>query len=122
MKKKQLAGAGLLFILISAFLGGYDSPLTGIALVAGMILLSLGCFLWAFKLPWYVSLTIGGVVFAAACFAGVYVPLIVRQKHVGDETPGFLIYLINFTLGVPGAVLISAGVASLLSSSKKRSK
>ena len=34
-------------------LQGFDSPVTWIALVAGMILLFIGCFSWAYKLHWY---------------------------------------------------------------------
>jgi len=56
-------------------------------------------------------LAIGGMLLATACLAGVYVPLIIGRGFVDGETPGFLIHLINFTLGVPGIVLILAGVA-----------
>ena len=107
MKKTWLVGTGLLLILIAMFLQGFDSPATGIALVAGIILLFIGCFSWVCKLPWYVALTIGGMMLAAACFAEMYVPLIISQKYVGDERPAFLIHLIYYTLGLPGIVLIS---------------
>ena len=106
---------GLLFILFSGFLGFRDSPATPMILVTGMVFLVLGCFPWAYKLPSYVALAIGGTLLAAACLAGVYVPLIIGHNapYIEDvgEIVGFFIHLINFTLGVPGIVLILAGVA-----------
>jgi hypothetical protein len=107
MKKTWLVGTGLLLILIAMFLQGFDSPATGIALVAGIILLFIGCFSWVCKLPWYVALTIGGMMLAATYFAGIYIPLIVKDQFVGDERNEFLVHLIYYTLGLPGIVLIS---------------
>jgi hypothetical protein len=115
MKKRWLVGAGLLLIFIAMILQGSDSPATVIALVAGMILMFLGCFSWAYKLHWYVALTIGGMMLVAAYFAGAYIPLIVSYR--GEDMPGFFIHLVNFALGIPAIVLISAGVASLFRSS-----
>ena len=111
MKKTLLASAGLLLIFIAMILQGADSPATGITLVAGMILLFRGCFSWACKLPWYVALTIGWMLFVAAYSASLWVPLIVPYR--GEDMPGFFIHLIYFTLGVPGAVLILAGFTRL---------
>ncbi len=108
--KIKLVGAGFFFILTAMFLLGFDSPATGIALVAGIILLFLGCFRWACKLLWYVPLMIGGMLLVAAYFAGVYIPLIVSDRS--EDMPGALINLVYFTLGVPGIVLMVAGVAS----------
>ena len=102
---------GLLFILFAMFLVFDNSPAVPMTLVTGMVFLVLGCFPWAYKLPSYVALAIGGTLLAAAGLAGVYVPLIIGHGFVDGETPGFLIHLINFTLGVPGIVLILAGVA-----------
>ena len=102
---------GLLFILFAMFLVFGDSPAVPMTLVTGMVFLVLGWFPWAYKLPSYVALAIGGTLLAAARLAGVYVPLIIGRGFVDGETPGFLIHLINFTLGVPGIVLILAGVA-----------
>jgi len=102
---------GLLFILFAMFLVFGDSPAVPMILVTGMVFLFLGCFPWAYKLPSYVALAVGGTLIAAACLAGLYVPLIIGRGFVDGETPGFLIHLINFTLGVPGIVLILAGVA-----------
>jgi hypothetical protein len=113
---------GLLFILFAMFLVSGDSPAAPITLVTGMVFLFLGCFLWAYKLPWYVALAVGGTLLAAACLAGVYVPLIIGRGFVDGETPGFLIHLINFTLGMPGIILILAGVARFLPFKKKRIK
>jgi len=101
---------GLMLLFFAMLLWGFDSPFTGIALLAGMVSLLLGCFLWAHKLPWHVALAIGGTTFAAAWFAGVYVPLIVSYR--GEDMPGFLIHLLNCTLGVPGIALILAGTVS----------
>jgi hypothetical protein len=105
-----LNALGLLLILFAMFLAFGDSPAVAITLVTGIVLLILGCFPWAYKLPSYVALAIGGMMLAAAYLAGVYVPLIVSPEFVGDETPEFLIHLTNFTLGVPGTVLILAGI------------
>ena len=104
---------GLLLILLAMFLAFGDSPAVPITLLTGIVFLILGCFPWSYKLPWYVALAIGGMLLAAACLAGVYVPLIIGRDFVDGETPGFLIHLTNFTLGVPGIVLIIAGVARL---------
>lgn len=109
--KIKLVGAGFLCILIAWFLIGFDSPATGIALVAGMILLLLGCFRWACKLPWYVPLVIGGMLVVAAYFACIYIPLIVSDRS--EDMPGALINLVYLMLGVPGIVLLLAGVASV---------
>jgi len=102
---------GLLLILFAMYLAFGDSPAIPMILVTGMVFLFLGCFPWAYKLPSYVALAVGGTLLAAACLAGVYVPLIIGRGFVDGETAGFLIHLINFTLGVPGIVLILAGVA-----------
>ncbi len=102
---------GLLFILFAMFLAFGDSPVIPMTLVTGIVFLFLGCFPCAYKLPSYVALAVGGILLAAACLAGVYVPLIIGRGFVDGETTGFLIHLINFTLGVPGIVLILAGVA-----------
>lgn len=111
--KIKLVGAGLVFIIIAWLLLGFDSPATGIALVTGMILLLLGCFPWACKLPWYVPSIIGGMLLVAAYFAYVYIPLIVGNKFEGyEDMPGALVNLIYFTVGIPGVVLMLAGVAS----------
>lgn len=114
MKRILLVGTGLLLILIAMFLQGYDSPLTGIALVAGIILLFIGLFSWACKLPWYVVLTIGGILFVAAYTTGMYVPLFVKDRCVGDERNEFLAHLIFFAVGVPGVVFILAGLTRLI--------
>ena len=75
--------AGGLLIFFAMILWGFDSPLTVIVLLTGMGSLLLGCFLWAHKLPWHAALIIGGIMFAAAWFAAVYVPLIVSYKGEG---------------------------------------
>ena len=106
-----LKAVGLLLILFAMFLAFGDSPAVLMTLVTGMVFLVLGCFPWAYKLPSYVALAVGGTLLAAACLAKVYVPLIIGRGFVDGEIPGFLIHLINFTLGVPGIVLILAGVA-----------
>ena len=108
--KIKLVCAGLLFFIIAWLLQGSDSPVTGVSLVTGMILLLLGCFRWACKLPWYVPLTIGGMLVVAAYFAGVYLSLIVSGKS--EDWPGALINLVYYILAVPGIVLMLAGVAS----------
>ncbi len=102
---------GLLFILFSGFLGFRDSPATPMILVTGMVFLVLGCFPWAYKLPSYVALAIGGTLLAAAGLARVYVPLIIGRGFGDGETHAFFTALINITIGVPGIVLILAGVA-----------
>lgn len=104
--------AGLLFILFAMFLVFDDSPAVLIILMTGIFFLVIGYFPWAYKLPSYMALAIGGMLFAAACLAGVYVPLIIGHGFVDGEIPGFLIHLANFMLGVPGVVLILSGVAS----------
>jgi len=107
MKRIKLAGAGLLLILIAMFLLGYDSPVTGITYVAGVILLITGCFSWACKLHWYVALAIGVMMLATTYFAGIYIPQIVTDRFVGDERNEFLIHLISSVLFWPGILLIS---------------
>ena len=108
--KTKFVGAGFLLILIAWLFQGFDSPFTGIALVAGMFLLLLGCIRWVRKLPWYIPLTIGGILVAAAYFAGAYIPR--RISDSSEDMPGALINLAYFALGVPGIVLMLAGVAS----------
>lgn len=110
MKRTKLVGAGLLLILIAMFLWGCDSPVTGIALLAGIVLLFIGCFSWARKLRWYVALAIGGLLLTTAWLASIYIPQIVIDRVVGDERNGFLVHLIFFELGVPGIALILAGL------------
>jgi len=102
---------GLLFILFADYLVFSDSLAVPMTLVTGMVFLVLGWFPWAYKLPSYVALAIGGTLLAAACLAGVYVPLIIGRGFVDGEIVGFSIHLTNFTLGVPGIALILAGVA-----------
>ena len=102
---------GLMLLFFAMILWGFNSPLTVPALLAGMALLFLGGFLWAHKLPWQAALMIGGIMFAAAWFAAVYVPLFVSYK--GEDMPGFVIHLLNVTLGVPGIALILAGFANV---------
>ena len=109
-----LSAVGLLFILFAMILVFDDSPAVPMTLVTGMVFLFLGYFPWAYKLPSHVALAIGGILLAAARLAGVYVPLIIGSGFVDGEIPGFLINLISFTLGVPGIILILAGVASLI--------
>lgn len=109
-----LNAAGLLFILFAMYLVFSDSTAVLMTLVTGIVFLFLGCFPWAYKLPSYMALAAGGTLLAAACLAGVYVPLIIGRGFVDGETSGFLIHLINFTLGVPGIVLILAGVARFI--------
>ena len=113
MKRIKLVGAGFLLILIAMFLWGCDSPVTGIALLAGMILLFIGCFSWARKLHWYVALAIGGLMLTTAWLAGIYIPQIVIDRVVGDERNEFLVHLISVELGVPGIALILTGFANL---------
>ena len=103
---------GLLFILFAMLLVFDDSPAVPMILMTGIFFLILGCFPWAYKLPSYMALAIGGTLLAAACLAGVYVPLIIGRGFVDGEIPGFLIHLANFMLGVPGIVLILAGIVS----------
>lgn len=111
---------GLMLLFFAMILWGFNSPLTVIVLLAGMASLLLGCFLWAHKLPWHAALIIGGIMFAAAWFAAVYVPLIVSYK--GEDMPGFVIHLLNVTLGVPGIALILAGIANLFRRLRSRLK
>ncbi|MHC4676573.1 MAG: kelch repeat-containing protein [Planctomycetota bacterium] len=106
------SAVGLLFILFAMILVFDDSPAVSMTLVTGMVFLVLGSFPWAYKLPSYVALAIGGTLLAAARLAGVYVPLIIGRGFVDGEIHGFLIHLINFTLGVPGIILILAGIVS----------
>ncbi|VGO15837.1 hypothetical protein PDESU_04424 [Pontiella desulfatans] len=105
---------GLMLLFFAMLLWGFDSPLTGSALLAGMVFLLIGGFVWARKLPWQVALAIGGTTFAAACFAEAYVPLIVSYQ--GEDMPGFLIHLLNFTLGVPGIAIMLAAVVNIFRS------
>jgi N-acetylneuraminic acid mutarotase len=108
-----VSAVGLLFIFFAMILVSSNSPAVSMTLVTGMVFLVLGCFSWAYKLPSYVALAIGGTLLAAAYLAGVYVPLFVPFPPAGpDDAAGFLIHLINFTLGMPGIILILAGVAS----------
>ena len=108
-----VSAVGLLFIFFAMILGFSDWTAVPMTLLTGMVFLVLGCFPWAYKLPSYVALAIGGTLLAAACLAGVYVPLFVPFPPAGpDDAAGFLIHLINFTLGMPGIILILAGVAS----------
>lgn len=107
MKRIKLVGAGFLLILIAMFLQGFDSPVTGIALVAGVILLITGCFSWASKLHWVVALVIGVMMLATTYLAGIYIPVIVKDRFVGDERNEFLVHLIGSILFWPGIVLIS---------------
>lgn len=102
---------GLIFILFAMFLWGYNSSTTPVTLVVGTIIFAIGCFPWAYRLPSYVSLIAGVVFLSAAWLAGAYVPLIIRYKFAGDETPAFIIHQINFTFGVFGIALILAGAA-----------
>ena len=107
MKSIKLVGAGFLLILIAMFLWGCDSPLTLVALLAGIILLFIGCFSWASKLHWYVTLAIGAMMLATTYFAGIYIPQIVTDRFVGDERNEFLVHLIGSVLFWPGILLIS---------------
>lgn len=102
---------GLIFILFAMFLWGYNSSTTPVTLVVGTIIFAIGCFPWAYRLPSYVSLIVGVMFLGAAWLAGAYVPLIIRYKFAGDETPAFITHQINFTFGVFGIVLAFAGVA-----------
>ena len=113
MKRMKLVGAGFLLIILSMFFLSCDFPVTGITYVTGIILLFIGGFSWARKLHWSFALTIGGMLFAAAYLAGVYIYLIVKDQVVGDERNDFLAHLIGSVLFWPGIVFIMAGVASV---------
>ena len=102
---------GFLLIFFAMLLVFGDSSAVLIILVAGIIFLVFGCFPWSYKLPCFVSLFIGGILLAGACLAGLSVPLIIGSDFEDGEIHGFLIHLINFTLGTPGVVLISASLA-----------
>ena len=108
---------GLLLILFCQFLV-YSSGLAALlALAAGTVLLILGFFKWARKLPSLVAVTIGGTVLAVGLSARIYVPVYVAFPPAGpDDVAGLLIHLINLTLGIPGAILVTA---SLLQRRKK---
>lgn len=107
MKRMKLAGAGFLLILTAVFLLGFDSPVTGITYVAGIILLFIGCFPWACKLHWLVALALGGMMLATTHFTGTCIPLIVKDQFVGDERNEFLVHLVSGVLFWPGILLIS---------------
>ena len=114
MKSVKLFGAGLLLVIIAMFLLGFDSPLTGITLLAGMILQFMGCIFWAYKLRWFVPVIIGGTMLTVVYLAVTYIIRILEPTlHPLSEQDEFLIHLISTALGVPGIVFISAGIVSL---------
>lgn len=127
---------GLLLILFSMFLFQCDYSDTWIPVWIGMLLLTIGCFPSAYKLPSYIALAFGVTLLIAACIASVYISY--RQHMPSDfETEileshdgvtyyemnihpfwsvkklELLKFLILSTLGVYGFVLILASVASL---------
>lgn len=100
---------GLLFIFFFLLRGFYPASRADLILLGtGIVLLVLGCFPWAYKLPSYVALLVGGTLLVVALAADVSVPLI----FIGGvgEGPRVFANTVHLTLGVPGIILILAGV------------
>lgn len=99
---------GLAILIVYLVRGFYpSSPVDPLLLVTGIVFLVLGCFPWAYRLPWYMAGAAGGTLTAAALSADVNVPLVMGRA--GEISP-FFVNTITLTLGVPGVVVLLAGV------------